>query len=61
MIVLKILVCLICASGVIFIYDARTIVENFFSSSEIIKTIKTVKIIGTVMSVAGLIILYIIK
>lgn len=61
MIVLKILVCLICALGVIFIYDARTIVENFFSSSETIKTIKTVKIIGTAMSVAGLIILYIIK
>lgn len=61
MVVLKILILLICAFGVKAIFDARLIVEDFFSSSDKIKTIMSIKIAGGITTLAGLIILYIIK
>ena len=52
---------IICAIGIKMIFDARSIVEEFFSSNEKIATIKVVKIVGTITTAVGLLTLYIIK
>lgn len=59
--VLELLILVVCAIGIKMIFDARIIVEDMFSSSEKIKTIKIVKIAGTIISFIGFITLYILK
>ena len=61
MTVLEILILSLCAIGITAVFDARTIVERFFGTSEKNKTIKLVKTSGAVITLAGILILYIIK
>ncbi len=39
--------------GIVFIYDARSLTEKFFSTTDINRSTKTLKIVGFVMSIIG--------
>ena len=50
---LYVTISLIIAIGVILIYDARKITKEYFSTSEINRTTKTLKIVGVIISLIG--------
>ena len=47
------------AIGVVAVYDARKITKTFFSSQEINKTVKTIKIVGGLVALIAMAILVI--
>lgn len=52
---------LIITISIVLIYNAREIVKKRFSSNEINKTTKTLKIVGTILVIVGLIMIYIVR
>lgn len=58
--ILKIIGLIIIAIGVIWIYDARILSKNFFSSSDKRTSTKVLKIFGFIIAVIGAIVVYMI-
>ena len=46
--------------SIILIYNAREIVKNRFNSNEVNDTTKTLKIVGTILIIVGLVMIYIV-
>ena len=52
-IVLKLIGVIIIALGVVCVYDARKLVNKFFSTSDTNSAVRTMKIVGFVVAIIG--------